>query len=188
MKFCILRRFELKLFMLSLGGKILGANIEVHDVKFAVAEKIEDTYDLVRSNWYGIKEKLHMDAYTEIKGADGYRIRLTIEKPVVSDSKESDSIEATEKLYFIYMGGYSIGKTQEQHDVGLYVASSPNEAKAKASKDTRSFEKEGHIDSVVEVESCLLAANGDKYYIAFEKTDENFEIKPEWLGYKRLDI
>ncbi|GAB6107264.1 DUF1543 domain-containing protein [Fusibacter bizertensis] len=178
----------MQLFMMSLGGKIQGANIEVHDVQFAVAERIEDTYDLVRSNWYGIKEKLHMDAYTEIKGADGYRIELIKEKPMVSESIESDSTETVEKLYFVYMGGYSIGKTQELHDVGLYVASSQNVAKSKASKDTRRFEKEGHIDSVVEVESCLLTANGDKYYIVLEKTDENFEIKPEWLGYKRLDV
>ena len=173
----------MKLFMMSLGGKINGANIEVHDVQFAVAEKIEDTYDFVRSNWYGIKEKLHMDAYMEIKGADGYRIKLTKEKPMKSETAEN-----IQKLYFVFMGGYSVGKTQEGHDVGLYVAASPNEAKSKASKDTRRFEKEGHINSVVEVESCLLTSNGDKYYIILEETEENFEIKPEWLGYKRLDV
>ncbi len=169
--------------MISLGGKIQGANIEVHDVQFVAAEKIEDTYDLVRSNWYGKKEKLHIDAYTEIKGADGYRIKITKEPQDASESEEM-----TKKLYFVYMGGYSVDETQELHDIGLYVATSENEAKSIASIDTRRFEKEGHIDSVVEVESCIHASNGDKYYIILEKTTENFEKKPDWLGYKRLDV
>ena len=41
----------MKLFMMSLGGKINGANIEVHDVQFAAAAKIEDNYAFGRSNW-----------------------------------------------------------------------------------------------------------------------------------------
>ena len=56
-----------KLFMVYLGGSAPKANIEVHDIQFVVADKIEDTYDQLKSNWFGNITGLHLDSYKEIK-------------------------------------------------------------------------------------------------------------------------
>ena len=41
------------LYLVLLGGKAKKANIEVHDVRWVVGSKIEDTYDTLRKNWFG---------------------------------------------------------------------------------------------------------------------------------------
>lgn len=166
----------MNLYMISLGGKVSGANIEVHDVQFAVADHIDNTIDLVKASWYGIEEKLHMDSYTKIKGADGYEIKLSKEK-----SSEN------RKLFFVYLGGYDKDMTQELHRVAFFVAETAQEAKHKALKKVEMFEEEWHIDQVVDVGACLLHREGGKYYITLDKSEVDFDLKPDWLGYRRLD-
>lgn len=40
----------MNLYMISLGGKVRGANIEVHDVQFAVEDHIDNIIDLVKES------------------------------------------------------------------------------------------------------------------------------------------
>ena len=56
-----------KLFMIHLGGKAKGALIEVHDVQFVIAEKIEDCERSLRDHWYGLDLKCHIDSYKVIE-------------------------------------------------------------------------------------------------------------------------
>ena len=51
-------------------------NITLHDVKWAVGFKIEDTYDTLRNGWFGSSRGLHIDSYKRINYVDGYRINL----------------------------------------------------------------------------------------------------------------
>jgi len=51
----------MKLFAIYLGGKTETSLIEVHDVRFVIAEKMEDAYDTLRSEWWGVPESLHLD-------------------------------------------------------------------------------------------------------------------------------
>ena len=73
-----------------LGGRAEKANIELHDVRWVVGSKIEDTYDTLRKGWFGSPKGLHIDSYKRIKYVDGYRINLInfvkdkIEKKVIS--------------------------------------------------------------------------------------------------------
>ena len=73
-----------------LGGKAEKANIELHDVRWVVGSKIEDTYDTLRNGWFGSTKGLHIDSYKRIKYVDGYRINLInlvdykIEKKAIS--------------------------------------------------------------------------------------------------------
>lgn len=166
----------MNLYMISLGGKVSGANIEVHDVQFAVADHIDNTINLVKSSWYGVEEKLHMDSYTKIKGADGYEVKLVKEKP-----------SGNRKLFFVHLGGYDKDMTQELHQVAFFVAETAQEAKHKALKEIEMFKEEGHIDQVVDVEACLLHREGEKYYIALDKSEVDFDLSPDWFGYRRLD-
>ena len=48
--------------MVVLGGRTKKANIEVHDVRWFVGSKIEDTYDTLREDWFGSLKDLHIDA------------------------------------------------------------------------------------------------------------------------------
>ena len=44
------------LFMVMLGGRHARANTEVHDVVFAVADSLEDSYPQLKNAWFGEKK------------------------------------------------------------------------------------------------------------------------------------
>ena len=49
------------LYLVVLGGRANKANIELHDVRWVVGSKIEDTYDTLRKDWFGSLKGLHID-------------------------------------------------------------------------------------------------------------------------------
>ena len=55
------------LYLVVLGGKVPEANIELHDVRWVIGKKIEDTYDYLRESWFGSLEELHIDSYKKLK-------------------------------------------------------------------------------------------------------------------------
>jgi hypothetical protein len=163
--------------MISLGGKAMGCNIEVHDIQFAVAGHIDETVELLKRRWYGLDEKLHMDSYKVIDGADGYSIRLTKERPAGNN-----------KLYFVHFGGYKADFTQELHDIGFFVGENEKEIKERAQKEYQVADIENHVDSLILVESVILSPEGEKYYIELCASSERFNQVPDWFGYRRLDL
>lgn len=165
-----------KLYMISLGGKAGGANIEVHDVQFVVAANIDAAIPLLVDHWYGSELKLHMDSYMEINGTDGYALTLTEEK----QSEEN-------RLFFAYLGGYKETSTQEVHDVRLMVCGSEREAKSLAMQAEGFDYSQRHVDSVIDVESKLLMTSGDQFYLKLTQTKKTYNLRPEWFGYRRLD-
>lgn len=166
-----------KLYMVGIGGKAKNTNIEVHDVQFVVGESIDDTYQTIVANWYGISKKLHLDSYVCLEGADGYKISL--EASAKNLGKES--------LYLVNIGGYDENSLLEIHKIGLFVAKSDGEARAKAKKALFADEIQVHIDNVVNVNNSLNTLYGNKYYVKLEETSQEYSQKPDWLGYKRLD-
>ena len=42
------------LYLVVLGGRAKKANIELHDVRWVVGSKIEDTYDTLRNDWLSL--------------------------------------------------------------------------------------------------------------------------------------
>ena len=64
------------LFLVVLGGRVNKANIELHDVRWVVGSCIEDTFETLRSDWFGNLEGLHIDSYKKINYVDGYKIIL----------------------------------------------------------------------------------------------------------------
>ena len=51
------------LFLVVLGGRANKANVELHDVRWVIGSKIEDTFDVLRRDWFGTIEGLHIDSY-----------------------------------------------------------------------------------------------------------------------------
>ena len=64
------------IFLVFLGGKSKKSNIELHDVRWVVGSKIEDTYNVLRKDWFACLEGLHIDSYKKIKSVDGYYVKL----------------------------------------------------------------------------------------------------------------
>ena len=76
------------LFLVVLGGRAELANVELHDVRWVIGSKIEDTFDALRNDWFGTNEGLHIDSYKKIKYVDGYRITLkNIKKEKLKNNK-----------------------------------------------------------------------------------------------------
>ena len=44
----------MKLFVIYIGGTHEKSLIELHDMRFVVANTIEETYDALRQSWWGI--------------------------------------------------------------------------------------------------------------------------------------
>lgn len=161
-----------KLFMIYLGGSAPRANLEVHDVQFAIAPKIEDTYTQLISLWFGNKKGLHLDSYKHIVGADGYEI-------IISDTPQDSDL----RLYFVNLGGYDKNHLAELHDFGLFVAFSPAEAKQKAKQQLLKGQTKVHKDNLVAVDACLELSLLDNYYIHLRKTGKQYNLVPDWHGY-----
>jgi len=162
-----------KIFVIGLGGRVEQANIEVHDVQVVVAEAMEDTYDVLMKNWYG--DTLHLDEYKVLEGADGYRFEL-------SDQPQ----ETTLKLFFVNMGGYDTNHFGELHRFSFYVTETENEAKAKSHEKLLPNTFQKHVDNIHEVKNNLKFADGNECFIHFIPSVENFDMKPDWSGYKKL--
>jgi hypothetical protein len=47
----------MKLFVIYIGGTHEKALIELHDMRFVIADKIEDTYPALRNSWWGKKKQ-----------------------------------------------------------------------------------------------------------------------------------
>ena len=118
------------LYLVVLGGRTKKANIELHDVRWVVGSKIEDTYETLRKNWFGSPKGLHIDSYKKIKYIDGYKINLiNIEKSKIEKKKLVIKNKAKKYLWFVNIGGYSPTSMQEKHEFGLVVASNSSDAK-----------------------------------------------------------
>ncbi|NJL96518.1 DUF1543 domain-containing protein [Candidatus Gracilibacteria bacterium] len=135
----------MKLFALYLGGRAEHANIEVHDVVFIVAEKVEHHKEKIRQLWFGSSEGVHIDAIAEVSKVDGYKIN-------VGSNKNSTH---GNHLWFINFGATIPSLFSEYHENGFVVAPTKQSAIEKA-KNTFCLNFKGiHTDSVVEVEDCV---------------------------------
>ena len=181
------------LFLVVLGGRANKANVELHDVRWVVGSKIEDTYEVLRSNWFGSLRGLHIDSYKKIKYVDGFRIHLKkFEK-----NKELVNEEKTKKeLWFVNIGGYDQYSMQEKHEFGLVVASSSLEARNIAkSKWLIGYQKK-HKDDInslkilIGCEDCEPIKKIGSWEI--ELIQENNFIEennfPDWYGYQKIDL
>ncbi len=184
------------LFLVVLGGRANKANIELHDVRWVIGSKIEETYEILRRDWFGSLEGLHIDSYKKIKYIDGYKINLkNFEENKITNKKLVNKIKNPQNLWFVNIGGYSPFSMQEKHEFGLVVASSELEAKNTAKSKWLIGCKKKHKDDIASLK--VLTTCDDLKPI---KKIGNWEIElikvnklvsetdsPDWYGYKKLD-
>ena len=147
------------LYLVVLGGRAKKANIELHDVRWVVGSKIEDTYDTLRKDWFGSPKGLHIDSFKKIKYIDGYKINLlNFEKDKI---KKKKLVKNRDKpyLWFVNIGGYDPSSMQEKHEFGLVLASNKSEAQNRAkSKWLMGFKKK-HVDDIASLKMLINCDN-----------------------------
>ena len=133
------------LYIVMLGGRHPRASIEVHDVLFAQAETLADTYPQLRANWFGSPKGLHIDAWMEVDGVDAYRIEFSQASPA----------PGALRLFFLNLGGYEPGVFGEAHRYLLIAA--PDKATAKRLGRHRMAKGwiKAHTDAVLDIDDCL---------------------------------
>ena len=184
------------LFLVVLGGRADKANVELHDVRWAVGSQIEDTFNDLRNNWFGSIDGLHIDSFKKIEYIDGYKINLKIfDKNKIKNKQSPNQINSQQNLWFVNIGGYDPSSMQEKHEFGLVVASSSleakNMAKSKWLKGCRKKHKDdiASLNTLISCDDCKVIKNIGSWEI--ELTLENNLLQennyPDWYGYKRID-
>ncbi len=136
---------DLRLFVVMLGGRHARANTEVHDVVFAVAPEIGQTYAQLRQQWFGESVGLHLDSWMTVDGVEDWQVRLSQDVPAID----------APTLFFVNLGGYVEGEFGEAHRYLLVVAADAVEAKRKALAQAEAQWIKPHRDALLEVDSCL---------------------------------
>ena len=184
------------LFLVVLGGRAHKANVELHDVRWVVGPKIEDTFNVLRKNWFGSIDGLHIDSFKKIEHVDGYKINLkNFEKNKIKNKQSLNQINPQKNLWFVNIGGYDPSSMQEKHEFGLVVASSSLEAKKTAKSKWLIGCRKKHKDDIaslntlISCDDCQLIKNIGSWQI--ELILENNLVEetnyPDWYGYKRID-
>ncbi|MDH7463408.1 DUF1543 domain-containing protein [Chitinophagaceae bacterium 26-R-25] len=181
-----------KLFMLLLGCKPDGRNTEQHDMFFTISDSLKDTIPAIHTFWPEAKDKIHIDAWREVKCVDGFSIE------VVEKEEGRMSPQNANKLFFINLGGYKQNEFEEFHYKMLVVGADKGVAIQKA-KQTAFYKHYGFdgasshiddkygvdVDDLYEITDILPAALKDKFSLIIRETNaaENDVIN---LGYFKL--
>lgn len=129
---------ELKLYMVLLGSKAEGRNVEQHDFFFGVATSLAQLVPQLNAFWPEAGKSLHIDGWREVTAVDGYRVEVyqkTAEDPIPE-----------QRLFFINLGGYTAGRLEEQHYTLLSVCADKAEATQRAKKEA--FFKQASVAGV----------------------------------------
>jgi len=179
------------LYLIVLGGKSPKSNIELHDVRWTVASRIEDTFDELKKSWFGSLNGLHIDSYKKINSIDGYKINL---KKIENNHKKEISGPKKKYLWFVNIGGYDPSSMQEKHEFGLVAASTSFEAKNIAKSKWLKGLKKIHKDDISclkrlsIIDDCKLIKNLNNWEIELikEKSFVGEKLFPDWYGYMRI--
>ena len=184
------------LYLVVLGGRAEKANIELHDVRWVVGSKIEDTYDTLRNDWFGSSKGLHIDSYKKIEYIDGHKINLiNVERNKIVKKQLGKKIIPKKNLWFVNIGGYNPTSMQEKHEFGLVIASSKLEAKNIAKSKWLIGCKKKHKDDLAYLEMLISCDDCEPIkkigMWEIELTPDNNIIEennyPDWYGYQKID-
>jgi len=184
------------LYLVVLGGRAIKANIELHDVRWVVGSKIEDTYDTLRKDWFGSPKGLHIDSYKKIKYIDGHKINLINNERNKKGKKQLVKKNNVKNyLWFVNIGGYDPSSMQEKHEFGLVIATNKLEAKNIAQSKWLIGCKKKHkddlssLEKLISCDDCELIKKIGKWQIKLTPDNKFIEENnyPDWYGYQKID-
>lgn len=153
------------LWMVMLGGRHAKANTEVHDVVFAIGATVDDTYDQLKDAWFAEQKGLHIDAWAKVFGASGLEYDYRIE------FHDFPTVQKTEKLWLINLGGYDADTFGELHRYILVVADCASEAKKIGKLHYEKSWQKPHTDRVIDVDDCIEIQKVQGQYLHLVKGD-----------------
>lgn len=184
----------MKLYMVLLGSKADGRNVEQHDFFFGVATSLAQLVPQLHSFWPEAGKSLHIDGWREVTAVDNYKVE-------VYPKNDGEPI-AEQRLFFINLGGYTAGRLEEQHYTLLSVCADKAEATQKAKKaaffkqasvagvkgaNAHIDEKYGiDVDDIHRIEDIWHPDLVKNYSIKLTPS-ENLTADEVHLGYFRLD-
>jgi hypothetical protein len=176
------------LHLVVLGGRMEGARIEVHDVRFVVGPTLEDTFPELRRQWFGRRRGLHIDSVLVVRQVGGYAVEL-----------HHGPFKGAERLWFVNVGGYRPERLAEEHAFGLVVATTAAGAKRQAlarwlpeaverhKDDLHLLDRVGTGEGLEAVEDCLpLGVVGGWQVHLIPTTEPEPSQKPDWFGYRPI--
>lgn len=158
------------LFMIMVGGHTPTSNLEVHDMRFATGQTIEDTYETLQSEWWGDPDTLHLDVWAKVTCIDGFDVTL-----------RTEPYKGEEKLFFVNLGGYDPAQFDELHKNVLIVAKSEALAKNAARESVKHWSVP-HKDTSFEIEKILPLTDIGGLHVHLEKSTAPVPFSFEW-GY-----
>lgn len=187
-----------KLFMVLLGSKAPGRNVEQHDYFFGIATSIKELIPQMRAFWPEAGASLHMDGWREVNIVDGYDVKVLPRTQSFLTAEHAPSV-SPEKLFFINLGGYQTGKLEEQHYTVLSIKKDRAQAVQEAKKtiffksntikgaNSHIDEKYGiDVDDIYKIEDILSPALKSLYKIEITPGSVLAEDQIH-LGYFRLE-
>lgn len=179
-----------KLYMLLLGCKPAGRNIEQHDICFGIGSSLNDLVPQIEKFWPEAG-KIHIDCWREVTNVDGYQIKIT--------EAINKKIDSTKKLFFINLGGYKENDFEEYHYKIVQVADNKSDA-IQLAKQTAFYEHmrfkgaESHIDDkygidvddIYEIADILPIELKQQFHISIEQVSNNEEKDELHPGYTKL--
>jgi hypothetical protein len=180
----------LKLYMVMLGCTPKGRYTEQHDIFFGIGSSLKELVPQMKAFWPEAKGKIHIDAWREVTTVDNYSVEIISKKPSM----------ATEKLYFINLGGYKENEFEEYHYKTLAVAESLGLASkvAKATTFYKHFSFAGatshiddkygiDVDDIHNVADILAPVFKDQYSLKITKSDVPLTEDVQHIGYLKID-
>lgn len=157
--------------MVLLGCRPKGRLTEQHDIFFGIAHSMSELLPAIIASWPEAKGLLHIDAFREVTQVGDYRIH-------VSETPQA-TVENSNKLFFINLGGYKPGEFDEFHYKLLVVAPNKGDAISQA-KQTTFYKHVGFkgatshiddkygvdVDDAYEIKDILPTAFKEKYHLA----------------------
>lgn len=178
---------EIKLFMVILGCRPAGRNVEQHDIFFGIAKTLKELLPQMNEFWPD-SGGLHIDSWREISQVGKFSISV---------KERSANTKSEHQLFFINLGGYKENDLEEYHYKVLVVAKEKAEA-IKESKGTAFFkhtssgDKGGNshiddkygidVDDVYKIEDILHRSLKKKFSIKIMKNEDGVPDKLH-IGY-----
>jgi hypothetical protein len=163
-----------KLFVIMVGGYPPGSHLEVHDVRFHVAERVEDTFATLKREWWGGEDRFHLDAFGALEWADGHDI-------VIADEPPAGASEA--RLFFVHLGGYDPSVFGELHREVFVAAKDARAAKSRALRLAKGWASP-HRDAVAEVEA-VTPVKDRRIHLVPNEEERPFRFEARYMPFPK---
>jgi hypothetical protein len=177
--------------MLLLGCKPMGRSTEQHDIFFDIGTDLKSLVQHIRDYWPEGGEKLHVDAWRQVTHVDSFQVEV-IPRPAGHEV-------ASQRLFFINLGGYKPGEFEEFHYKMIVAAPDKGEAIRMAKKTafyrhTGFTGAESHVDDkygvdvddIYDIQDILPEAVKARYCLRLTNAVSGREEDPVRLGYFQL--